>query len=151
MPPAINSPGQPASLFNLNVLENWNNYQVAHLRSLQEPQGKWKAGGKTKNLPQHWPLGGPWNPLREEHVTQRIPPQLRPQTSELWHSGAGVNVKREDRGQCQATSPVHRTGSCLKVLIVESTRLHLNIISVDGTWRGPSPPCRQNFVRLEIA
>ena len=38
--PGINSPGEPASLLNLNVLKNWNDYQVAHLRGLHEPQGR---------------------------------------------------------------------------------------------------------------
>ena len=29
--PGISSPGEPASLLSLNVLEHWNDYQVAHL------------------------------------------------------------------------------------------------------------------------
>ena len=33
----------------LNVLENWNDYQIAHLRGLQEPQGSEPGGGETRS------------------------------------------------------------------------------------------------------
>ena len=56
--PGTNAPGEPASLLNPNVLENWNNYQVAHLRGLQEPPRSW-----TWQAPQE----GHGTPLREEY------------------------------------------------------------------------------------
>ena len=74
--PAISSPGEPASLLNLKVLENWNDYQVAHLRGLRAP-GKVNLAGRDSEPAAALPLGGPWNPLREEHEAQRSPPQLQ--------------------------------------------------------------------------
>ena len=45
---------------------------------------------------------------------------------------------------------VHTEQSGLNVLIAESARSHLNIISVDRTWRGLNLPCRQNLVRFKL-
>ena len=59
--PGISSAGEPASLLNLNVLENWNDYQVAHLRSLHAPGRGNLAGGETQS-----PLQ---SQLREGHGT----------------------------------------------------------------------------------
>ena len=121
--PGINSSGEPASLLNVKVLKNWNGYEVAHLRRLQEPQGGWTWQGETQSLPQHCPLGGPWNPLREEHITQRSPSQL--QSPGIW----ALTFRRrrgvfQDGGQARSLprSPVlvQRTGSGVNVLIVES-------------------------------
>ena len=48
MCPAINSPGEPASLLNLNVLKNWNNYQVATWGSPGAPRRVNLAGVKRQ-------------------------------------------------------------------------------------------------------
>ena len=47
--PGISSAGEPASLLNPNMLENWNNYQVAHLRSVHAPGRGNLAGGETQS------------------------------------------------------------------------------------------------------
>ena len=74
--PAVSSPGEPASLLNLKVLENWNGYQIAHLRGLRAP-GKVNLAGRDSEPAAALPLGGPWSPLGEEHEAQRSPPQLQ--------------------------------------------------------------------------
>ena len=42
--PGTNSPGEPTSLLNLNVLENWNDYQVATWGVSRSP-GRWTWRG----------------------------------------------------------------------------------------------------------
>ena len=81
--PGTNSPGEPASLLNLNVLENWNDYQVAHLRGLQEPQRGEPGRGQTRSSISALTPGRAMEPHSEKStVTQRSPPQ--PQSPDIW-------------------------------------------------------------------
>ena len=59
--PAISSPGEPASLLNLKVLENWNDYQVAHLRGLRAP-GKVNLAGRDSEPAAALPPGRAMEP-----------------------------------------------------------------------------------------
>ena len=152
--PGINSPGEPVSLLNLNVLENWSNYQVAHLRSLQEPQGSEPGRGQTTSPTTALTPGGPWNPTqrrarlpREAHLSSSA------QTSEHWRSDAGTEFSRTEArpGLYPGLHVlVQSTRSGLNVLIAESTRSRLNSISVDRTWGGLNLPCRRNLVRFKL-
>ena len=149
--PGTNSPDEPASLLNLNVLENWNDYQVAHLRGLQEPQGRWIWERKTRSLTAALIPRRATEPHSEKNtVTQRSPPQL--QSPEIW-----ALTLRQRHGVFQTEArpglhpglhvPGHTEQSGLNVLI-KSAQSCLNSISVDRTWRGLNLPYRQNLVRF---
>ena len=130
--PGTNSPGEPASLLNLNVLENWNDYQVAHLRGRQEPQGGESNRGQTRSPTTALTPGRAMEPHSEEStVTQRSPPQ--PETPDIWaltfRCRHGVF---QDRGQARSPTSsqcpsVQSTRSGLSVLNVKSTLSLLNI------------------------
>ena len=136
------------------MLENWSNYQVAHLRSLQEPQGSEPGRGQTTSPTAALTQGGPWNPTqrrarlpREAHLSSRA------QTSEHWRSDAGTEFSRTEArpGLYPGLHVlVQSTRSGLNVLIAESTRSCLNSISVHRTWRGLNLPCRRNLVRFKL-
>ena len=61
--PGITSAGEPASLLNLKVLENWNGYQVAHLRGLRAP-GKVNLAGRDSEPAAALPPGKAMEPPR---------------------------------------------------------------------------------------
>ena len=153
--PGTNSLGKPASLLNLNVLESWNDYQVAHLRGRQEPQGGESNRGQTRSPTAALTPGRAMEPHSEEStVTQRSPPQ--PQTPDIWaltfRCRHGVF---QDRGQARSppSSPcpsAQSTRSGLSILNVKSTLSLLNIISADRTWGGLNLPCRWNLVRFRL-
>ena len=65
------------------MLENWNDYQVAHLRGLQEPQGDEPGRGQTRSPTAALTPGRAREAHAEERmVTQRSLPSPRAQTSE---------------------------------------------------------------------
>ena len=74
--PGISSAREPASLLNLNVLENWNDYKVAHLRHLHDPGRGKQAGGETQSPPQPQPQEGHGAPQRRARCPEQ-PPQLQ--------------------------------------------------------------------------
>ena len=123
------------------VLGNWDNSQVARLRSLHEPQGGWTwRGGETMKPTAVLIPGRTMEPHSAENtVTQRNPSQL--QAPDIWaltfRHRHGVF---QDRGQARPLprSPcpsAHRTRSGVNVLTSETMQSHLNIISVDRTWK----------------
>ena len=80
--PGINSPGEPASLLNLNVLENWNDCQVATWGVSRSPREVNLAGERLSPTAALTP-GRTMEPHSEKStVTQRSPPQL--QTPDIW-------------------------------------------------------------------
>ena len=120
--PGTSSPGEAASLLNLNVLKNWNNYQMAHLRCLQQPQKGEPGRGQTKPYRSTDP-GRAMEPHSEKStVTQRSPPQ--PQNPDIWartfrcRHRVFQQVRSLPRSPCPGA---HRTWSGLNVLIAEST------------------------------
>ena len=133
--PGISSPGEPASLLNLNVLENWNDCQVAHLRSLDAPGRGNLAGEETKSPPQPRPQEGHGAPSEKSTLPREATSAPDPR-----HLSADIQMQARSfpgqrPGQVLPRSPVlaHRTGSGVNVLIVESTWSHLHIISVYRT------------------
>ena len=151
--PEINSPGEPASLLNLNVLENWNDYQIAHLRGLQKPQGSEPGGGQTRSLTAALTPGR----AREAHSGESTVPREACPAPEPRHLSTDAQMQAwsfPDRGQARPApgSPcpsAESTRSGLNVLIVESTRSHLNIISANRIW-SLNLPRRQNLVRFKL-
>ena len=112
--PGTNSPGEPASLLhiqvNLNVLEHWNDYQVAHLRRLQEPREVNPAGERLGARPPHWPPGGPGKPTQRR---ARFPEKAtQPQSPDIWaltlRRRHGVSRQRPGQA-CTRVSTSQRT------------------------------------------
>ena len=129
--PGISSAGEPASLLNPNVLENWNNYQVAHLRSLHAPGRGNLAGGETQSPPQPQPWEGHGAPSEKSTL-----PRAATSAPDPRHPSADIQTQvrsfpGQRPGQVLPRSPVlaHRTGSGLNELIIESTWSHPNISS----------------------
>ena len=133
--PGISSAGEPASLLNPNMLENWNNYQVAHLRSLHAPGRGNLAGGETQSPLQSQHREGHGTPSEKSTLPREATsaPDPRHLSTDIQMQARSFPGQRP--GQVLPRSPVlaHRTGSGVNVLIVESTWSHLHIISVYRT------------------
>ena len=122
------------------MLEHWNDYHVAHLRGLQEPQEDESGRGETRSptaalTPRR---------AREAHSEESTVPREAHPAPEPRHLSADA--------QTQAQSfpcPAH-TEQSGHVLTAESAWSRLNIISADRTWRGLNLPCRQNLVRFKL-
>ena len=135
MCPAINSSGEAASLLNVKVLENWNDCQVAHLRSFHEPQGGGAWQGERLRAHHSPDPGRTTEPPQRRARCPEQPPQL--QTPDIWvltfRRRRGVFQDRGRPGPTQVSSPSAQTGAGVNVLIVESPWSHLHIVSVDRT------------------
>ena len=98
--PGTNSPGASASLLNLNVLENWNDYQVAHLRRLHAPGRGNLAGGETQSPPQPQPREGHGAPSEKSTL-----PRAATSAPDPRHLSADIQMQaRSFPGQRQARS-----------------------------------------------
>ena len=98
--PGISSVGEPASLLNLNVLENWNDCQVAHLRSLDAPGRGNLAGEETKSPPQPRPQEGHGAPSEKSTLPREATSAPDPR-----HLSADIQRRaRSFPGQRQARS-----------------------------------------------
>ena len=98
--PGISSAGEPASLLNLNVLENWNDYQVAHLRCLHAPGRGNLAGGETQSPPQPQPREGHGAPSEKSTL-----PRAATSAPDPRHLSADIQTQaRSFPGQRQARS-----------------------------------------------
>ena len=134
--PGINSPGEPASLLNLNVLEHWSNYQVATWGFSRSPREVNLAGNRLGALPQHWPPGGPGKPTqRRAQFPEKPTPAPEPRHLSTDAQTQAWSFQTEARPGLHPGLhvPAHTEQSGLNVLIAESARSHPNIISVDRT------------------
>ena len=151
--PGINSPGEPASLLNLNVLEHWSNYQVATWGFSRSPREVNLAGNRLGARLQHSPPGGPGKPTqRRAQFPEKPTPASDPRHLSTDAQTQARSFQTEARPGLHPGLhiPVHRVQSGLNVLTAKSTQSCLNIISVDRTWRGLNLPCRQNLVRFKL-
>ena len=134
--PGINSPGEPASLLNLNVLEHWSNYQVATWGFSRSPREVNLAGNRLGALPQHWPPGGPGKPTQRRAQFPEKPtpaPDLRHLSTDAQTQAWSFQTEARPGLHPGLHVPAHTEQSGLNVLIAESARSHPNIISVDRT------------------
>ena len=101
----------------------------------------------------------PWQglatPVREKHGYPEKPtsaPDPRHLSTDIQTQAQSFPGQRPGRVSTQVSMSYHteNPGRC-KYFHCRSTRSHLNIISVDWTWRGLNLPCRQNLVRFKVA
>ena len=97
--PGISSAGEPASLLNLNVLENWNDCQVAHLRCLHAPGRGNLAGGETQSPLQPRPREGHGTPSEKSTLPREATSAPAP---DIW--ALTFRRRRSFPGQRQARS-----------------------------------------------
>ena len=119
------------------MLENWNDYQIAHLRGLQEPQEDESGRGETRS---------PTTALtprraREAHSEESTVPREAHSATEPRHLSTDAQTQARsfpDTGQARPPPGcpcpcAERTLSSVNVLTLQSMRSHLNITSVDRT------------------
>ena len=105
----------------LNVLDNWNDYQIAHLRGLQEPQGSEPGGGETRSpTAALTPRRAKEAHSEESTVAREAHPAPEPR-----HLSTDAQTQARsfpDRGQARPPprSPVQRVHSGLNVLTAET-------------------------------
>ena len=102
--------------------ENWNGYQVAHLRGLRAP-GKVNLAGRDSEPAAALPPGRAMEPPRRRARSPEKPTSAPGPRRLRLHSDAGAEFSRTEArpGLCPGLHvPVHRTRSDLNVLIVEA-------------------------------
>ena len=130
--------------------ENWNGYQVAHLRGLRAPGKVNLAGERLRACRSTAPWEGHGAPSEKSTKPREAHLSSRPPTS------ASTFRRRrrvfQDRGQARSLPrspcPSAQNKVRSKWSHCRSTRSCLNVISVDRTWRGLNLSCRQTLVRL---
>ena len=109
------------------MLENWNDYQVAHLRRLQEPQGDEPGGGETRSPTAALTPGR----AREAHSEESTVPREAHPAPEPRHLSTDAQTQAQSF-QTEARPglhlgphvPVQAEQSGLNVLTAESARSH---------------------------
>ena len=106
--PGINSSGEPASLLNVKVLKNWNGYEVAHLRRLQEPQGGWTWQGRDSEPTAALSPGRAMEPpQRRAHYPEKpiSAPEPRHLSSDIQTQARSFPGQRPGQVSTQVSSP----------------------------------------------
>ena len=133
--PGITSAGEPASLLNLKVLENWNGYQVAHLRGLRAP-GMVNLAGERLRACRSTAPGRAMEPPRRRARSPEKPtsaPGPRRLSADIQTQAQSFPGQRPGQVSTQVSSPSARNRGRCKCSHCRITQSCLNVISVDRT------------------